>query len=115
MNETNVNILSTEVLKAILNGGTNMKMLIFCGEDSHDYSSEYMYTQADIQKVEVEELALYNGEVWLDRVEYLTRLVEDLSDDNEENDGLAIVRFNKMIHEKMSEVEFEKIIAVYVD
>lgn len=61
----------------------------------------------------VENLALYNDEVFLDEDDYRERLENDLCDESEYVD-LSDEEYYKMIDQKMEEVEFTKAIVVYI-
>lgn len=112
MNNTSLNcsLNDTTELRNLILENPELPLLIFCGEDSwHD---EYPYEQADVGKIGIQELTLYN-DCWMDKDDYEDRLSDDLSD-QEEYKSLSDKEYNQMIRQKVSETEFVKAIVIYI-
>ena len=113
MNNTNLScsLNDTTILRNLILENPDLPLLIFVGEEA--WSGEYGYEQADVVRGEIQELSLYNDEVWMDYDDYEDRLTDDLSYE-EEYENLSDDEYEKMIDEKMKEVEFVKAIVIYV-
>lgn len=112
MNNTNLNysLNDTTKLRNLILENPELPLLIFCGEESwHD---EYPYEQADVGKVGVQELTLYNN-YWMDKEDYEDRLSDDLCERPEYID-LSDQEYNQMIKQKVAEAEFVKAIVICV-
>lgn len=112
MNKTKLNcsLNDTTELRKLIIENPDLPLLIFCGEDSwHD---EYPYEQADVKRVGIEELTLYN-DYWLDKDDYEEKLADNLSDEEEYKD-LSEEEYDRMIKEKIAGTEFVKAIVIYV-
>lgn len=112
MNNTKLecSLNDTTLLRNLILENPDLPLLIFCGEDSwHD---EYPYEQADVTKVGIQELTLYNN-YWLDKEDFEEELANDLSDE-EEYIGLPDKEYDQMINQKVEKEEFVKAIVIYV-
>ena len=112
MNNTNLNcsLNDTTKLRNLIIENPDLPLLIFCGEDS--WTDEYPYQQADVGKVGIQELTLYN-DWWLDKEDYEDKLSDYLCNLEEYKD-LSDEDYNKIIKRKVEETEFVKAIVIYV-
>ena len=99
-----------EELKQMIIQHPDYPLIIFCGEDS--WSGDYQYTQVVNARCAIQNLALYNNELWLEEDDYEERLQIDLSD-NEEYKDMGDEEFYKMISKLMEEIEFLPTIVIY--
>lgn len=96
-------------LKQLIIENPDLPLLIFCGEEA--WTGEWGYEMACVNgQPYIEELALY-GDYWVDRDDYEERLGEDLWDDYQD---LSDEEYDKMIKQKVSEIEFVKAIVIHV-
>lgn len=102
---------TTELRKLILEN-PDLPLIIFAGEEAYR-DIGYSYTQCTDARCHIDEISLFNGEVWLDKDDYKERLSNDLCD-NEEYKNLSDDEYFKMIDKKVAETEFVKEIIVYV-
>lgn len=107
----NCSLNDTGELRNLILENPELPLLIFVGEEA--YCPDYAYTMAYPNRVEIEELTLYNDERWVDYDGYKDWLIDDLSDE-EKYKNLSDEEYEKMIDEKMEEVEFVKAIVIYV-
>lgn len=113
MNKTKLNcsLNDTTKLRNLIIENPDLPLLIFCGEDAwHD---EYPYEQADVGRVGIKELTLYNDYWWLDKDDYVEELANNLFDEEEYKD-ISDEEYDQMISQKVSETEFVKAIVIYV-
>lgn len=89
-----------------------MPLLIFAGEDAG--SGDYGYTQSDVSNVGIQELGLYNDELWLDKEGFEDKISYELSMDDEYK-NLSDEEFKKAVDEKIADTEFAKAIVIYVE
>lgn len=97
-------------LRNIILANPDLPLLVFCGEEAWD--GEHHYSQADVDKVGIEELTLYK-DMWLDKEDYMDKLTDDLSD-NEEYIKMTDSEYKKMIDKKVGETEFVKAIVIWI-
>lgn len=100
---------TTELRKMILDY-PDLPLLVFTGEES--YTGEYGYNQADVTKVDVEKLTLFE-DMWLDEDDYKDKLFDQLDGDGKYID-LTDKEFDGMIDKKVKETEFVDAIVVWV-
>lgn len=102
----------TTVLRNLILENPDLPLIVFCGEESYQ-DNGYAYSMANYSHVEIENLALYNNEVWFDEDDYRERLEDDLCEEPEYV-GLSDEEWDKMIDQNMAEVEFVKAIVLWV-
>lgn len=106
----NCSLNDTTELRNLIIENPDLPLLIFCGEDTwHD---EYPYEQADVGKVGIQELTLYDN-YWLDKDDYEEELANDLSDE-EEYKNMSDEEYDQMIKQKVTDTEFVKAVVIYV-
>lgn len=100
---------TTELRKMIIDN-PELPLLVFASEDAN--SGENSWEYANI-RWNIDELALYNDELWVDYDEYMERLSCDLSDE-EEYKGMSDEEYNNMIEEMIDNIEFTDCIVIWV-
>ena len=75
----------------------------------HDDICEYTWTECGINSIRIENMALYNGEEWLDEEDYEERLYDVLADKYENDDHLK-----DAVDKEMEKVEFTSYICVFL-
>ncbi len=100
---------TTELRNMIIDNPT-LPLLVFVNEDAN--GGDYSWTQASV-RCNIDELALYNDELWVDYDDYEERLTNDLCDE-EEYINLSDEEYEQMIKDKMDKVEFTKCIVMWV-
>ena len=106
----------TTVLRNLILENPDLPLIVFCGEEAYQ-DNGYAYSMANYSRVEIENLSLYNTEVFLDEDDYREQLEDDLANDLydvREYDDLSDEEWDKMIDQKMAEVEFVKAIVLWV-
>lgn len=68
---------------------------------------EYDHVELDISSIEIEYIALYNDEQWLDEDDYSEKLYENMYDDYENEEQLKIA-----VDKELKKIEFKKSICV---
>lgn len=109
--ELSCSLNDTTILRKLILENPELPLLIFVGEEA--YCPDYSYTMAFSSGGEIQELSLYNDEMWMDYDDYKDKLTDDLEYE-EEYKNLPDEEYDKMIDEKMKEVEFVKAIVIHV-
>lgn len=101
----------TTKLRELILKNPDFPLLIFYRSD---IDLDYSWTMGRASDGSIQDLALYNDEVWYDWDEYREHLEDDLCDEEEYKD-LSDEEWEQMIDSKMEEVEFVKAIVIWVD
>lgn len=101
----------TELKKMIIEN-PDAPLLIFAGEEAYAYE-DYPYTCCDPASPVLEELTLYNDEVWMPKDELQEKLEYDLCD-AEEYENLSDDEYYKKIEEIVDNTPFIKAIVIRV-
>ena len=112
MNNTKlpVSLEDTTELRKLIIENPDLPLIVFCGDDSwHDW---YPYEKANVNSCGIKELTLYD-DWWLDKEDYIDRISNDLSDEEEYKD-MTDDEYDKMIDKKVNETEFVNAIVIYV-
>lgn len=112
MNNTNLpcSLDDTAELRKLILENPDTPLVVFAGEDAwHD---KHCYEWCEYVRPYLQELTIYK-DMWLDKDDYETELIDDLSDDEVYKD-LSDEEFDKMIKQKVAETEFVKAIVLYV-
>lgn len=107
----NADFQDCKELRKLLLENPDLPLITMVGEDAY-CGWDYSYYVADA-RAEIDELALYNNECYVDRERYEEYLRDDLADDIEYI-NLTDEEFDKMIENKMNGVEFIKAIVLWV-
>ena len=70
---------------------------------------DYNWNECKIDDIRIENMALYNEEIWLDTDDYVEKLYDELSDEYEDDDHLK-----QAVDKKMKQVEFNEYICVFL-
>lgn len=116
MNNTNlpVSLEDTTELRKLIIENPELPLIIFCGEESWD--GEHVYNSASASKGSIQELTLYDDgydSIWMEKEDYAERLSYELSDMEEYKD-MTDEEYDKMVDQKVNEIEFVKAIVIYV-
>lgn len=111
MNKTKIptSLDSTNELKKLIVENPDLPLLIFVGEEA--YLGMYGYNSADAHGISIKELTLYN-DMYVERDELEDQLTDDYS--YGEFESLSEEDFEKMIKQKISEMEFIETIVIHV-
>lgn len=99
---------STELRELILSNPT-LPLVTFVSEDTNN--GDYGYMHGFVTSVSVNELTLYNDELWLDYDDVEEELRDDLCDDCI---GMTDEEFDKEVKRQLDEMEFTKCIVVMI-
>ena len=111
MNTLHTSLKDTTELRKLIIDNPQLPLLIFANEDAND--GDYAYMQADVSSVSIQELGLYNDELWLDKEDFEEELADKMSMDDE-YENLSDEDFNKAVKEKIDSTEFVKAIVINV-
>lgn len=112
MNNTKLNcsLNDTTKLRKMILDNPDLPLLVFAGEES--YTGEYGYNQADVGKVDVEKLTLFE-DMWLNKDDYREKISDQLCGDDKYT-HLSDEEFDTLVDMKVKETEFVEAIVVWV-
>lgn len=99
------NLKNNKELLRLVAENPNHELMFFVA----DRPCEYQWTSCEISHLNIDSLALYNDDVWLDAEDYEERLYDTLSDEYENDDELK-----EVVDCKMAMVKFKDYICVYL-
>ena len=109
-NNFDCSLNDTSKLRNLIIENPELPLLFFCSENS--WSGEWAYTQGEASDGDIECLTLYN-DMWLNKDDCEEELRDDLIDSGEYDD-LSDEEFDKVVKQKIEEIEFIKAIVVYI-
>lgn len=105
-----VSLPDSKELRQLILDNPDLPLVVFSSDDG---GGDYGYMQVDVESARVEELTIYNDEVWLTKDDLEDKLMDDLCD-APEYENLSNEEYEKAIKKKVEETAFIKAIAVYV-
>lgn len=106
-----VSLNNTAKLKELIIQNPDLPLLIFCGEDC--WQGDYTYNMAYAREPSIEVLTLY-GDAWLSEDDIEEELSNDLASESG-NENLSDAEYEKMIKQKVAEMEACEAIVICVD